>query len=175
MPAGPPPQWPHDIDHHCHHGHDGRPTQWAAPGRDLRTAPLRLYWSAERHNVLPVDDLVGPSLEVPLPRGGGILRKCKIPITGFYYGLLRFITDITEFYYGYYGIFLRIILTLKQDPKKAPETLIFEKTLEKASRFITDIMENYRYYGNRCYEILWNITVRNISPPPCFANYCLEK
>ncbi len=34
-------------------------------------------------------------------KGRGILRKWKIPITGFYYGLLRFITYITEFCYGY--------------------------------------------------------------------------
>jgi hypothetical protein len=36
-----------------------------------------------------------------------ILRKWKIPITGFYHSLLRFIIDNMEFYYGYYGTFLK--------------------------------------------------------------------
>ncbi len=93
-----------------------------------------------------------------------MLRKWKIPITGFYYGLLRFITDITEFYYGYYGTFLKDSIDSEPRPQKTPETLIVEKTLEKSSRFITDITEYYRYYGNRYYGILQNITV--ISPPP---------
>jgi hypothetical protein len=56
------------------------------------------------------------------------LRKCKKkknPISGFYYGLFRFIMDIT-------GLFLRILLTLEQDPKKGLETLIFGETLEKS-------------------------------------------
>ena len=93
---------------------------------------------------------------------GEISRKWKLPITGFYYGLLRilwsFITDIR-------GLFLRILLNLNQDPKKAPETLIFEKTLEKSRQFITDITEYYGYYGNCYYGILRNITV--VISPPC--------
>ncbi len=80
-----------------------------------------------------------------MTRGGGDITEIKkFQLRGFitvYYGLLRilwvFITDIT-------GLFLRFLLTLNQDPQKAPKTLIFEKTLEKLSRFITDITE---YYG----------------------------
>ncbi len=63
------------------------------------------------------------------------------------------------------GLSFRILLTLNQDTKKSLETPTFEKTLEKSSRFITDITEYYGYYGNRYYGILRNITVRNISPP----------
>ncbi len=63
-----------------------------------------------------------------------------------YYGfLLRFITV----YSGYYGTFLKDLIDSEPRHQKSLETLIFEKNLEKSSRFITDIKEYYRYYGNR--------------------------
>ncbi len=85
---------------------------------------------------------------------------------GRYYGngkfLLRVFIAIYSVYYGYYGTFLKILLTLNQDTKN---TLTFEKTLEKLSRFVTDITEYYGYYGNRYYEILWNIAVTLLKWP----------
>ena len=102
----------------------------------------------------------------PQNRGREILRKWKIPITGFYYGILRFITDITEFYYGYYGTFLKDFVDSGPRPsKKARKALIFGENQEKSGQFITDITEYYGYYGNGYYGILRNITVRNISLP----------
>jgi hypothetical protein len=65
-------------------------------------------------------------------------------ITGFYYGLLRFITDIGEFYYGYYGTFQRIFLTLNQDTKKASKPSYLGKPWKNRADFITAITE---YYG----------------------------
>ncbi len=65
---------------------------------------------------------------------------------GFYYGILQDITDIT-------GLFIKDLLTLDQNPEKAPWTLIFEESKENSAQFISE------YYG-----ILRNITVRNISP-----------
>ncbi len=55
----------------------------------------------------------------------------------------RDITEMeTEFYYGYYGTFLKDFIDSEpRPPQKAPKTLIFEKNLEKPSRFITDITE----------------------------------
>ncbi len=86
------------------------------------------------------------------PGGGEILQKCKIPITGFYYGLLRFITDITEFYYGYYGTFLKDFIDSEPRPQKSPQNPhIWEKHGKIEPIY-------YGYYG-----ILRNITVRNIS------------
>ena len=41
----------------------------------------------------------------PNQGGGEILRKAPKSITGLLRGLLRDITDITGFYYGYYGTF----------------------------------------------------------------------
>ncbi len=61
---------------------------------------------------------------------------------GLYYGLLRsFITDITEFHFGYYGTFLKVFIDSESRHQKRFETLTFEKTLEKSSQFITDITE----------------------------------
>jgi hypothetical protein len=71
-------------------------------------------------------------------QGEGDITEMENSCNGF---LLRFITDITEFYSRYYATFLRILLNLNQDTKKSLEPLIFEKTLEKSSRFITDITE----------------------------------
>ncbi len=103
----------------------------------------------------------------PHNRGGWDITEME---NSYYMFLLRFITV----YYGYYGVLLRILRDFPwgfywlwtETPQKAPETLIFEKNLEKSSRFIMDITEYYGYYGNCCYEILRNIPVRNISPPP---------
>ncbi len=101
----------------------------------------------------PADAICNP----PCNQGGGDITENGNSCYGF---LLRFIT----FYYGYYGTFLKDLLTLNQDTKKKkPRNPTFAKTLEKSSRFITDIAEYYGYYGNRCYGILRNITVRNIS------------
>ncbi len=61
----------------------------------------------------------------------------------FYYSLLQFITDITDYITDITGLFFRSLLTLNQNTKNSLETLTFEKTLEKSSRFY------YRYYGNR--------------------------
>ncbi len=77
-------------------------------------------------------------------------------ITGFYYVLLRFITDIT-------GLFLRILLTFNQDPKKAPKHSYLRKNCKNWDN-LKHITEYYGYYENRYYGILRNITVRNISP-----------
>ncbi len=83
-----------------------------------------------------------------------------------YYGfLLQFITDITEFYYGYYGTFLKDFIDSEPRHQKSLETLIFEKKLEnradllRKKRNITDITEIAitEYYGY--------ITVCNIPPP----------
>jgi hypothetical protein len=97
---------------------------------------------------------------------GGILRKWKIPITGFYYGLLRILRILRSYITDITGLFLRIFLTLNQNPEKAPKTLIFEKNPGKSSRFITDITEYYGYYGNRYYRMLKKLR-SVISPPPC--------
>ncbi len=72
-------------------------------------------------------------------RGGEILRKWKIPISGFYgfYGLLWDIKDTTE----YNGTFhKKFIDSEPRHQKKSLETLIFEKNRE--------IEPNYfGYYG----------------------------
>ncbi len=69
--------------------------------------------------------------------GGEILRKWKIPITGFYYGLFRFITDITDIM----GLSLRILL------KKAPETQIFEENLEIQADLLRILRNITEYSG----------------------------
>ncbi len=54
--------------------------------------------------------------------GGGYITEMEnyYSITGFYYGLLRFITDITEFYYVYYGTFLKDFIDSEPRPQKSP-------------------------------------------------------
>ncbi len=88
-----------------------------------------------------------PKLTVwpPTPiQGGGTLRKNKI----IYYGLLRclfrFITDITEFYYGHYGAFTREFV-YSEKPNRARNPTFGEKIgqngdlLLRILRNITDI------------------------------------
>ncbi len=89
--------------------------------------------------------------------GGGDLTEME---NSYYWFLLWFITV----YYGYYGTFLKDFIDSEPRHQKSLEILIFEKTLEKASQFITDITEYYGYYRNCYYRILQNITVRNIPP-----------
>ncbi len=79
----------------------------------------------------------------------GRLRKWKIPIAGVYYGLLWFITDIT-------GLFLKILLTLDQDPQnRTPNPYIWGNPGKTGPI-------HYGYYGH--YVLLQNITVCKISP-----------
>ncbi len=95
------------------------------------------------------------------------LRKWEIPITGFYYRLLRFITV-------YYGVLFRILryfskafywLWTKTPPKKSPQNSNFRENhgknrtdLLQILRDITDITE---IAISEYYRILWSV----ISPP----------
>ncbi len=89
-------------------------------------------------------------------RAGEILQKCKILITGFYNGWLRDITDITDFYCGYYGAFpLGFVESGPRPRKKLPGPSYLKKTMKiqpnllRILRNITDITEFAitEYYG----------------------------
>jgi hypothetical protein len=67
--------------------------------------------------------------------------------------LLRFITDIMEFYDGCYGTFLKDFIDSERSPKKTHKIIIFKKNLEKNQADLLRIL-----------RILRNITVHNISP-----------
>ncbi len=77
-------------------------------------------------------------------QGGGDITETENSYFGFW---LRIITV----YYGNYGTFLKDFIDSEPRPQKAPETLMFEKTLENRADLL---------------RILRNITVRNVSPPP---------
>ncbi len=83
-----------------------------------------------------------------------MLPKWKIPIAGFNYGLLRFVTDIMEFNYGYYVTFLKDFVDLDQTQKKRGAKPLILGNLENPGRLVTDITEIAitEYYG-----ILWSV------------------
>ncbi len=73
------------------------------------------------------------------PGGGEILRKWKIPIKGFYFGLLRFITEN-------YGVLLRILRFIywpwTKTPKKPPKRSYLGKTWKNRADFFLQILRN---------------------------------
>ncbi len=72
------------------------------------------------------------------------MRNTYFPLyNGF---LLQFDSNITGFYYGYYGTFHKDFVDSGPRPPKGPEALIFfGKKLEKLGRYITNITEYYGY------------------------------
>ncbi len=95
--------------------------------------------------------------------GGKHNRKNKTIYYSLLRCLLRFITDITNFYYGNYGVFTREFVTLKILSRIRPKNPTFGGKSAKnwdillwKLQNLTDITEYCRYYG--ILRILRNIT-----------------